>query len=181
MKILCYGDSNTWGYDPRGPLGERYPHPWPELLAGSLSCTVVNCGENGREVPKNPCAFPSDSDLNIIMLGTNELLQFWTPEATCGKMETFLKSLNTDPERLLLIAPPTMRLGAWVQDDELVEDSVTLSRLYSCLAEKLRISFVDAGQWNIPMAHDGVHMTQEGHHIFASNLYEYIRRSITHD
>ena len=25
MKIICFGDSNTWGYDPRSYLGERYP------------------------------------------------------------------------------------------------------------------------------------------------------------
>lgn len=24
-EILCYGDSNTYGYDPREPLGGRYP------------------------------------------------------------------------------------------------------------------------------------------------------------
>ena len=24
MKVLCFGDSNTWGYDPRSPLGGRY-------------------------------------------------------------------------------------------------------------------------------------------------------------
>ena len=33
MKVICYGDSNTYGYDPRLPLGGRYDHPWPELLA----------------------------------------------------------------------------------------------------------------------------------------------------
>ena len=25
QKILCYGDSNTYGYDPRAYLGGRYP------------------------------------------------------------------------------------------------------------------------------------------------------------
>lgn len=25
MRMLCYGDSNTYGYDPRGFRGERYP------------------------------------------------------------------------------------------------------------------------------------------------------------
>ena len=25
MKILCFGDSNTYGFDPRGYLGGRYP------------------------------------------------------------------------------------------------------------------------------------------------------------
>ena len=29
MKVICYGDSNTYGYDPRDPLGGRYDMPWP--------------------------------------------------------------------------------------------------------------------------------------------------------
>ena len=24
MKVICFGDSNTYGYDPRGYLGGRY-------------------------------------------------------------------------------------------------------------------------------------------------------------
>lgn len=25
MKVICYGDSNTYGYDPRSYIGGRYP------------------------------------------------------------------------------------------------------------------------------------------------------------
>ena len=30
-RLLCYGDSNTYGYDPRSYLGGRYPDSirWP--------------------------------------------------------------------------------------------------------------------------------------------------------
>lgn len=33
-RVLCYGDSNTYGYDPRSYLGERYPKSvrWTSLL-----------------------------------------------------------------------------------------------------------------------------------------------------
>ncbi len=24
MKVICFGDSNTYGYDPRSLLGDRY-------------------------------------------------------------------------------------------------------------------------------------------------------------
>ena len=72
MKVVCFGDSNTWGYDPKGYLGGRYDHPWPEILAEKLHCTVINWGENGREIPGNAVDFPADTDLLIIMLGTND-------------------------------------------------------------------------------------------------------------
>ena len=34
MRMLCYGDSNTYGYDPRGFFGDRYPEEsrWVDIL-----------------------------------------------------------------------------------------------------------------------------------------------------
>ncbi len=174
MKILCFGDSNTWGYDPRGFFGGRYDQPWPEILARELGCTVVNLGENGREIPKTPVFFPEDTDLLILMLGTNDLLQGASPEGVSGAMERFLQTL--DREKLLLIAPPPMKLGAWVSDPRLPDDSVALAEHYRRLAAALGIRFADAGQWKIPLAYDGVHLTQEGHRAFAAGLIDYLEK-----
>lgn len=176
MKIICFGDSNTWGYDPRGYFGGQYDHPWPELLAEEMGCTVINWGENSREIPASAVDFPADADLLIIMLGTNDLLQFWTPEAACEKMERFLESLTLDREKLLLIAPPPMKFGQWVQDPELIDDSIALAKAYQALFECLGIRFADAGKWNIPLAYDGVHMTEEGHRAFAEGVIEYLHK-----
>ena len=172
MKIICFGDSNTWGYDPRGYFGGRYDHPWPELLAEKLRCTVINWGETGREIPAKAVDFPADADLLIIMLGTNDLLQGASPETVSSRMERFVKPLAQ--EKLLLIAPPPMKFGQWVQDQELIDDSITLAKAYQALSERLDIRFADAGEWNIPLAYDGVHLTQEGHRAFAEGLIEYL-------
>lgn len=170
MKIICYGDSNTWGFDPRGPLGERYDRIWPELLAEKFGCYVINQGENGREIPKDPVLFPSDTNLLIIMLGTNDLLQFWSPEEACEKMEHFLLSLNLQRQKILLIAPPPMVFGEWIQDEALIDNSISLAKQYHALAERMGIRFVNAGKWNISLAFDGVHLTEEGHRAFAEGL-----------
>ena len=69
MNVVCYGDSNTWGYDPRGYFGGRYDEPWPSLLPWKIQ----NLGENGREIPAFPGTFPENTDLLIVMLGTNDL------------------------------------------------------------------------------------------------------------
>ena len=44
MKMLCFGDSNTYGYDPRSYFGGQYPaqHRWVDLLAQKLNC----CGKS---------------------------------------------------------------------------------------------------------------------------------------
>lgn len=174
MKILCFGDSNTWGYDPRGYFGGRYDHPWPELLAEKLGCTILNWGENGREIPASAMDFPADTDLLIVMLGTNDLLQGASLETISGRMERFVKPLNW--EKLLLIAPPPMKLGAWVPSQKLINDSKALTKHYQDLSERLGIRFADAGKWNVPLAYDGVHMTGEGHRSFADGLIEYLHK-----
>ena len=53
MRLLCFGDSNTYGYDPRSYGGDRYPPEsrWTDLLAESTGWEVVNLGQNGREIP----------------------------------------------------------------------------------------------------------------------------------
>ena len=174
MKIICFGDSNTYGYDPRGYLGGEYDHPWPEILARKLGCTVLNWGENGRVVPKKAIAFPANADLLIFMLGTNDLLQGASPETVCGRMERLLESL--DHKKILLIAPPPMKSGAWVSSQNLIDDSKALSKQYKVLAKRLDIRFVDAGQWNVPLAYDGVHLTEEGHRAFSEGLIEYFHK-----
>ena len=49
------------------------------------------------------------------------------------------------------------------------EDS-PLSRQYEALAERLGVRFADAGEWDINLAYDGVHFTEEGHARFADGL-----------
>ena len=43
------------------------------------------------------------------------------------------------------------------------------------LAERLDIRFADAGKWDIPLAYDGVHFTEQGHKNFAAGLLEELR------
>ena len=177
MKVVCFGDSNTYGYDPRGYFGGRYDWPWPKILAEKLPCTVLNWGENGREIPAKALDLPADTDLLMVMLGTNDLLQSLTPEGAEQKMARFLESIALDRRKILLIAPPPMGLGQWVQDQKLIDDSITLAKYYQALSERLGIRFADAGKWNIPLAYDGVHMTQEGHRAFADGLIQYIKEN----
>ena len=178
MKVTCYGESNTFGYDPRSMFGDPYDpeNRWVDILAKNTGWNIVNEGLNGREIPDESVSFPADTDLLIIMLGTNDLLQFWTPESASGKMERFLESLAMDRKKILLIAPPPMKFGEWVIDKELIDDSFTLAKCYRNLAEGLGIRFADAGEWNIPLAYDGVHMTEKGHRAFARGLVNYLNK-----
>lgn len=177
MNIICFGDSNTFGYDPRSWLGGRYDAAsrWVDLLAAATGWTVCNWGENGREIPVTAPAFPADIDLLILMLGTNDLLQGRSPKEAVGKLERFLSRVVLRADQILLIAPPPMALGEWVQDQQLIEDSRTFARYCRALAERLGIRFADAGAWNVSLAYDGVHFTEQGHRAFAAGLLQVFR------
>lgn len=65
-----------------------------------------------------------------------------------------------------------MTLGERVPSRQLIDDSRTFARLCQALAERMDIRFADAGNWDIPLAYDGVHFTEQGHKIFATRLVE---------
>ena len=176
IKVICFGDSNTYGYDPRGYFGGRYDanSRWVDILAAETGWTISYMGQNGREIPSAAPAFPADTDLLIVMLGTNDLLQGRSPEQAAEKLESFLAVVPLDRSKILLIAPP-MALGAWVPSTNLVDDSHTFARCCKALAEQLGIRFADAGRWDIPLAYDGVHFTEQGHKAFATKLLEELK------
>ena len=186
MRMLCYGDSNTYGYDPRGFFGDRYPAEcrWVDILAQKLKWEIQNEGQNGREIPIRPFQYQRAGELltsnppNIfaIMLGTNDLLRGDSAEVNCSRMEAFLRYLQPKCGQLLLIAPPPMKRGAWVTEENLIAESVKLAEAYQVLSQKLDIAFVNAGQWNVELTFDGVHFTEAGHRAFAEGLYAYLTK-----
>lgn len=181
MRILCFGDSNTYGYDPRDCFGGRYEagDRWPEILAKKTGWEVINLGANGREIPRNPYALRllaeyAPVDTFLIMLGTNDLLQGASAKEAAALMEAFLNQLLPHCKHILLVAPPPMKRGAWVITDSLVRESQLLAQEYRDIAGKLNIPFADTCQWDVELAFDGVHFTEEGNHAFAHHLINHL-------
>ena len=182
--MLCYGDSNTYGYDPRGFFGDRYPKEdrWVDILAGKTGWNIINEGQNGREIPRHPHQYlrleelltQNSPDVFTVMLGTNDLLKNSSAEEAASRMEAFLLDIQSACGAILLIAPPSMKRGEWVTQGRLVEESVKLAREYNRLAQRLGIRFADAGGWGVSLTFDGVHFTQEGHRTFAEALCAYL-------
>ena len=113
MNVICFGDSNTYGYDPRSYFGGRYDagSRWVDILAAETGWTICNMGQNGREIPSSAPSFSADTDLMIVMLGTNDLLQGRSPEQAAEKLESFLSGIPMDRKKILLIAPPPVAWG----------------------------------------------------------------------
>ena len=130
--ILCYGDSNTWGYEPA--TKERYSRAerWTGILQRELGAGyyVVEEGLNGRttvwddpiEGYKNgkeqliPCLTSHKPiDLVTIMLGTNDLKRRFSLGAYdiaegAGVLVNIVQKSDCGPQegapKVLLMAPP---------------------------------------------------------------------------
>lgn len=171
MRLLCFGDSNTYGYDPRSYFGCRYPAKvrWTDQLAEETGWEILNCGMNGQSIPGRPIQPPA-ADVLLVMLGSNDLLGGCSAEEAAARMEQFLTPLCSEYRHILLIAPPPMKYGDWVTEERLLTDSVRLAACYRVLAERLCIHFADAGAWNVALTYDGVHFSEAGHKSFAAGL-----------
>ena len=182
MRILCFGDSNTYGFDPRCVMGGRYDEKgrWPEVLGALSGYEVINEGQNARTVPhrERDVALFCDTlkntspDLLIIMLGTNELLLGFAPEDALRRMEGLL---NHVPEgiRVMLVAPPAIHKGEWVTEDRIIQGISEIAELYRELAERRGLIFFEAG--TLPLSHDGVHLSEEGNRRLGQTLWDYLK------
>ena len=196
-RLLCYGDSNTYGYDPRSYLGGRYPESvrWTALLR-EYGWDVINRGENGRSIPCGDgeihAAIQSlcrvEADILTVMLGSNDLLQPSCPPARecADRMVRFLTALlHTEgwekSHEVLLVAPPPMALGDWVQDEKTIAASRRLAECYEDTARLLNIGFADAGGWGVGLAYDGVHFSESGHLAFAEGIHQALSKLVSKD
>ena len=131
-RILCFGDSLTWGFDPekrvRFPEDARWPMVLKKLLGDSV--TVIEEGQNGRTIAtedpaegeKNglyyigPCLESHQPlDLLILMLGLNDCKRKFSYSAMdiAGEMQIFLEKVQSFNHfrcngrfQILLISPP---------------------------------------------------------------------------
>lgn len=190
MKLICYGDSNTYGFDPRGPIPGRYEadYRWCDCLAEITGWDVVNAGENGRIVPepawgytdlKRTLSEHSDADSICIMLGTNDILISSRTDISpvVARMEALLDFLAAAYPQLrpILLTPPPFD----IPDFPPAEGKRTaLIEEYRRLAAGRNILLIDNSSWDIPLAYDGAHLSPKGHQIFAGLLAEELVRSL---
>ena len=185
-RLVCYGDSNTYGYDARDVFGGRLPadQRWTDILARELGADVINCGLNGRTIPRYPRSLENDLrlirrctpiDFLIVMLGTNDILTDREPEDSAADMARLLSALGKElpAAETILCAPPMVSgLG------EAYEARIaSLSEAYAQIAKELGLRFCGVSSWPIALASDGVHFSPAGHRTFA----EYLKKELMND
>jgi len=189
--VLCYGDSNTWGYDPSTKSRFALDARWTGILAKNLGpeFRVIEEGLNGRttvwddpiEGHKNgqtylhPCLTSHKPiDMVVLMLGTNDLkTRFSVPAGDIGRGVGQLCDIirNSDtgvdghPPELLLIAPPPLaRLTEFADMFEGgTEKSLALGDCYATVAGERGIHYLKASDVITSSNIDGIHFEADAH------------------
>ena len=189
-KLILYGDSNTYGYDPER-MGMRYPEGvrWASLVAQSLrdEYEVVNEGMNGRPLPVLPyderylnkmLSDMAEDDVLIMMLGTNDILLTNRPDAASAimRMDAFLSSSMIQQRvfQMMVIAPPHVGAGEKSMH-RYYEESIKMNEGFRALCSKKKVHFANSAEWNIPISYDMAHFTAEGHRIFSECVLRELR------
>lgn len=157
--VLCYGDSNTWGFDPA--TRTRYPPRvrWTGVLAEQLGgdVRVIEEGLNGRttrwddpiEPSRNgltylrPCVESHQPlDLIIVMLGTNDLE----------------RRFDLSAADIAQSAAGLAEMGRWLE------------------AEWHHLPFFDAGSVVVSSETDGIHLDADAHRTLGEAMAGEVRR-----
>ena len=156
-RILCFGDSLTWGYDPdkrtRFPEDSRWPMVMQDILGDGY--TVIEEGQNGRTIAtddpaegeKNglkyigPCLEShSPLDAVIVMLGSNDCKRKFAYSSMdiAGEMQIMLEKIQSynrfrcdNSFKVILVSPPHISdaiKDSWLGDSFGYENATKLSR-----------------------------------------------------
>ena len=200
-QILCFGDSNTWGYD--GESRERLPWGvrWTSLLQEKLNKEKYRVIEEGlcgrttvfedplRDGRKGPALLQkkhAQVDVITLMLGTNDCKTVFGASAdVIGK--GILRLLDQIQEyapkaKVLLMSPIYLGEKVWQEgyDQEFSRESVAVSRnlqaVYEKIAKERQIEFLPAAAYVHCCEADQEHLNASGHKEFAEVVYQKIRK-----
>lgn len=203
-NILCFGDSNTYGYIPDGSgryeLSVRYPGVLQEILGADYH--VVEEGLCGRttiyEDPTRYCRKAVDYiepclyshfplDCIVIMLGTNDCKTVFRAQADeikdgLAQVIKIIRNISAVP--VIIVAPILLGEKIWQDnfdpdfDRESLDVSKKLASEYKKLATAERCLFLNAAEFAYPSEANQEHMTPEGHKNLAAALAGIIKNMV---
>ncbi len=194
-KVLCYGDSNTFGFNPKD--NSRYDENirWTSVLQNILGTEyeVVNEGMCNRTgFVNNPDGFifsgakhfrefmskSENIDILILWLGTNDLMfqyniKFETVESG---LKNLIELAQTKAKRIIII--PSVILDENILkghfsdrfDKTSIKKSKEIIMVYKKLAKTYHCEYFDVNEFVKPSDFDGLHYNETSHKIIADKL-----------
>jgi lysophospholipase L1-like esterase len=191
--VLCFGDSNTWGFVPATPA-ERFDFDvrYPGVLQARLGpkFRVIEEGLNGRmsawNDPLNPHKNALEQidfilethrplDFIVMMLGTNDIKHYMKVDAIdsalaqnalIDRIEAAQCGRGGKRPTLVLVAPPLV-VEAHSPFGRVFEDAIPKSKgfamAYAEIAKQRKCYFLDGASVAPTSRRDGIHLEKESH------------------
>lgn len=191
MRILCYGDSNTWGYNPKNAL--RFEHRWTKELAKLRpEDEIIEEGLNGRNINREDPYWTGRNgysvlpvllrthrpvDLVIVMLGSNDLKKVHNINAKTladdlRKTIQLLKnkdlSFPYDIPEVLIVSPvelgeEILTTSPWASyfNENSYFTSKEIAKSYEDVCKEYNVFFFNAGKVVKASTFDGLHLNEE--------------------
>ncbi len=193
-KVVCYGDSNTFGFNPTD--GSRYDSNtrWTGILAKRLGddFEVIEEGMNNRTgFFKSPDGFIQSGqeylpilvekhkpiDIFILALGTNDLQKFFQLDENIiiKRLEYYAQTIhrNNPNVEILTILPVALDkriLKGYFKcqfDKKSITDSIWIQEIYKTFCHDNDCRFLDINEQVSPSDKDGLHFDKDSHKIIA--------------
>ncbi|WP_119395457.1 GDSL-type esterase/lipase family protein [Salinibius halmophilus] len=190
MRVLCFGDSNTWGYCPK--TGKRYESPWPRILqnlAPELDIYIdaspgrTTCLDGAHQEQINGLQDLQSRwqrqqfDRVLVMLGTNDLQARFKSSVleVVERLQRYVQWIGR--ERTVLVAPVAIQeVGMFGQMFHgATSKSLQLAGAIESLAQQLGCGFIDANAFVASNGIDGVHWLPDDHEVFAQGVARYLQ------
>lgn len=199
-KVLCFGDSNTFGFIPGS--GKRYDKStrWTGILAayGAEDFQIIEAGCNNRTAfTENPAGvqqtgykiLPSlltqDLDCVILNIGINDLQKIYTttPDNIKNGITNLIKIVKekSPDAKILLVSPAVLTQNIFnggfstLFDEASIEKSKTLAQIYAEIAKKENCGFLDLDKFTKVSKLDGLHYEPEEHQKAANLLFSKLK------
>lgn len=198
--ILCYGDSNTYGYRPDGKGRFSKEERWTGILSERLkkeNTEIIEEGLVGRTTVFEDSIRPGRKGIDylyplleshapvdelVLMLGTNDCKTHYKASSKViglGIERLIKEARKFDSEiKILLISPIHLGKDVWQDNfdpefnEESVEVSKQLKREYKKIADKYNCQFLAASDVSTPSDVDQEHLNEKGHRDLANAIYE---------
>lgn len=195
MRILCYGDSNTWGYVPnvngysKNAIMEQYNEKdcwWYGLKQDNELFVDGLCGRciahenrwlknrNAMQTITQDLANYLNLDLIIVQLGTNDCKSEYdeTPEQIAKNIANLLAEIEkVSDAKIAIISPAIIREDTKITQKFYVgaeNKSKKVDKLYKKLAQENNYIFISGA--DLEVGEDGEHLTKLGHKQLAQKV-----------
>lgn len=194
-KILCFGDSNTFGFNPED--GSRYNINlrWAGKLAKDFNVTEAGCnnrtafsdnpqGENYTGYKIIPKYLNQNFDIIIIQIGINDLQKIYDINLTefeKGMTKFFNLIKNSAPSsKIIVLAPCVIKeciLNSnfkFLFDEQSIEKSHKILPVYEKIAKENDFELIDLNSITTVSNIDGLHYDIEQHKIIYDEITKVI-------